>query len=215
MANALTCLSKAKEPQRAMKVFYTGNSPYARRARLAARATGLGVEEVDVAPLASPDNPLRGKGPGAKVPGLETDAGTYVCETLLITSYLNAQSGGKLLPGDTAAQEAAMEVEGIGSLLMDSLFGRSHEKRRDDGEKSPALIEKESERANRCYDALDKLLAGKAPAMDLGAIAAVSALGYADWRHADDNWREGRAGLAAWYDAMHTQADVADTKPDF
>lgn len=196
-----------------MKVYHTGNSPYARRARLAARASGLGVEEVDVAPLASPENPLRGKGPGAKVPGLETDAGTYICETLLITGYLNAQSGGKLLPSDTAAAEAAMEVEGIGSLLMDSLFQRSHEKRREDGEKSQAVIDKESERANRCYDALNSMLAGKAPAMDLGAIAAVSSLGYADWRHADDNWRNGRKGLADWFEAMHGLADVNATKP--
>ena len=31
-----------------MKLFYTQNSPYARRARLAARASGLGIEEVDI-----------------------------------------------------------------------------------------------------------------------------------------------------------------------
>lgn len=199
-----------------MKVFHTGNSPYARRARLAARASGLGVEEVDVAPLDAADNPLIGKGPGVKVPGLETDGGAYVCETLLITNYLNQKSGGKLSPADPAAAEADMELEGMGSLLLDSLFIRSQQLNRlAENERSPFLIDKEKERAARCYDALEKTLAGKPASLTAGAIAAVSALGYADWRLADDAWRTGRPGLAAWFDAMHQNKDVAATKPVF
>jgi glutathione S-transferase len=97
-----------------MKLFYTGNSPYARRARIAARESGLGsrVEELDAAPLGTPDHPLLRHGPGAKVPGLETDAGTYLYETLIITRYLNDQAGGKLLPRDAQALEGALELEG-------------------------------------------------------------------------------------------------------
>jgi len=197
-----------------MKVFFTGNSPYARRARLAARASGLGVEEVDVAPLTSPDSLVRQKGPGGKVPAMEMDSGAFVCETLLITNYLNQQSGGRLMPTEPAEADAAMELEGIGSLLMDSLFLRSHEKRREAGEKSQAVIDKEAERAARCYDALEARLAGAPATLNLGTIAAVSCLGYADWRHADDNWRQGRDGLAKWYDAMHEIADVEATKPE-
>ena len=198
-----------------MKLYYTGNSPYARRARLAARASGLGVEEVDVAPLAAADNIIRGKGPGAKVPGLETDDGAYMCETLLITNYLNQKSGGRLTPSDPKAAEAALELEGIGSLLMDSLFTRSHEKRREGSERSEAEIEKEAGRAARCYDALTAKLSGAPAEVNSATIAAVAALGYADWRHADDNWRQGRDGLAKWFDAMHENADVAETKPVF
>ena len=191
-----------------MKAFYTHNSPYARRVRLAARASGLGVEEVDVAPLRRPDQPLLQKGPGGKVPGLETDAGVYLSETLLITGYLNEKSGGKLSPS-----EASQEVESIASLTLDSLFLRSHEKRAEDGAPSPSLIEGETARAARCYDALEAKLAGQPAALDLGSIAAVTALGYADWRLPEDDWRNGRAGLAAWFDAMHELSDVADTKP--
>lgn len=196
-----------------MKVYFTGNSPYARRARLAARASGLSVEEVDVAPLDAADNPLRGKGPGVKVPGLETDGGAYICETLLITGYLNGKSGGKLSP---AGDEGDLELEGMGSLLLDSLFIRSQQLNRlSEDERSATLIEKEAERAGRCYDALETALAGKPAALTLGSIAAVTALGYADWRLPDDGWRDGRPGLAAWFDAMHQNADVAATKPVF
>ncbi len=198
-----------------MKLYYTANSPYARRARLAARASGLGVEEVDVAPLDSPQNPLRGKGPGVKVPGLETDGGRYICETLLITNYLNQKSGGGLLPKDPVAAEATMELEGMGSLLMDSLFLRSHQNRLPEGERSQTVIDKEAGRAARCYDALDKALAGKPAEMNSGTIAAIASLGYADGRHPGDDWRKGRSGLAQWFDAMHENKDVASTKPSF
>lgn len=198
-----------------MKVFFTGNSPYARRARLAARASGLKIEEVDVAPLVRPDQPLLQKGPGGKVPGLETDSGVYLCETLVITNYINQKSGGALLPGDAAAQESVLALESVASLLLDGLFGRSHEKRREEGDPSPAFIAKEAGRAGRCYDALNGMLAGQKPALNVGTIAAVTALGYADWRMAEDNWRGGRDGLAAWFDAMHTLPAVAETKPVF
>jgi glutathione S-transferase len=197
-----------------MKVFYTGNSPYARRVRLAGRVSGLGVQEIDVAPLDAPDNPIHAKGPGGKVPGLETDSGAYFCETLLITGYLNEKSGGRLLPADPTDADAARELEGVGSLLLDSLFLRSAQLNRlPENERSPTQIAKEAERAQRCYDALDGRLAGKPATLDVGTIAVVTALGYADWRLPGDDWRTGRPGLAKWFDAMHENEDVAETKP--
>ncbi len=198
-----------------MKLFYTGNSPYARRARIAGRESGLDVEEVDVSPLEVEDHMLLQHGPGHKVPGLQTDGGTFFCETLIITNYLNEQSGGKLLPADRDAAEKALDLEGIGSLLMDSLYQRTHEKRRNPGEKSAAAIEKEAGRATRCYDALAARLSDTEATLNLGTIAAVSALGYADWRHPDDHWRSGRDGLAKWFDDMMALPSVADTKPVF
>jgi glutathione S-transferase len=198
-----------------MKLFYSHNSPYARRTRMAARISGLGVEEVDAAPLAEAKEMLLSHGPGVKVPGLVTDGGSFLCETLVITHYLNSQSGGKLLPADPGAAEAVLELEGIGSLLMDTLFACSHEKRREAGEQSPGVITKETDRAARCYDALENRLAGQRGALNLGTIAVIASLGYADWRHAEDNWRGGRPGLAAWADEMMKFPEVSDTYPNF
>lgn len=200
-----------------MQLFYTGNSPYARRARLAARGAGLSerVEEVDVAPLSQDDHFLLRQGPGGKVPALLTDGGTFLCETHVITRYLNDAAGGRLLPADAAARDKVLEIEGIGSLLMDSLFTRSHEIRRDANEQSPALIEKEAARAARCYDALESKIGQCGDGLDLGSIAVVAALGYADWRHPGDEWRKGRDRLAGWVEKMMKNPDVAETKPVF
>ena len=198
-----------------MKLYYSGNSPYARRTRIAARLGELSVEEIDVSPLQVEGHFLLKHSPGAKVPGLETNAGTYLCESLIITNYLYQQAGGKLMPSEGAGAEAALELEGIGSLLMDSLYIRTMENRRELDEKSPGLIEKEAARASRCYDALDIRLAGQSATLHLGTIAAVASLGYADWRHPDDDWRQGRDGLKAWFDEMMQNPAVAETKPIF
>jgi glutathione S-transferase len=197
-----------------MKLFYSGNSPYARRTRIAARECGLGarVEEIDSTTLTADGHPLLAYGPGAKVPALQTDSGAFLCETLIITRYLNEHGNGQLIP---SSADEMLELEGIGSLLMDSLFVRAQENRREPGESSPAFIAKESERAARCYDALDAKLTGTAATVDLGTIAAVTSLGYANWRHADDNWRSGRDGLAKWYDEMMKFPSVSDTDPVF
>ena len=198
-----------------MKLYYTANSPYARRCRLAVRAAGLTaqVEEIDAAPLGGDDHLLLTMGPGGKVPGLLTDSGAFVCETLLISQILDERSGGKLRPADGVARARAMELEGIASLLMDSLFARSHEKRRADGERSQALIDKEAARARRCYDALEQRIDGARAEPDLADIAVACALGYADWRHAGDDWRTGRAKLAAWLDNAARMPGFAESVP--
>ena len=63
-----------------MKLVYSGNSPYARRPRIAIREAGLldKIEEVNVAPMPDNMDQILGFGPGAKVPGLVTDSGTYI-----------------------------------------------------------------------------------------------------------------------------------------
>lgn len=199
-----------------MKLYYTGNSPYARRPLMAIRHFGLSdkVEEVDAGPLDSPDNPLRQHGPGVKVPGLLTDSGALLCETLLILTYLDELSGGKLYPQDSAAREAAFVLEGLAGLLMESQFYRARENRRDPSEQSPGYIESEGARSQRCYDALEAQAAGFGEPVNMAHLSVVACLGYADWRHPND-WREGRPALTAWYDKMMQLPACADTKPIF
>ena len=197
-----------------MKLICSGNSPYARRPRMAIREAGLmdKIEEVDVSPMPDNMDMLLGFGPGAKVPGLVTDSGAYISETLVICHHLNDLSGGKLYPKDPATREQALVIEGIASLLMDSQFARSHEKRRENGEKSQGVIDKETVRSARSYDSLEGMADSFGDDFHMGLISVIAALGYADWRHPDDGWRNGRPKLTAWYKKMETRSSVAETK---
>ena len=100
-----------------MKLFYSNNSPYARRPRIAIREARL-VDSVEEVVAAGDDRePMLFKyGPGAKVPGLLTDSGAYICETLLIDMYLDEISGGQLYPKDQTARELAFQIDGVASL---------------------------------------------------------------------------------------------------
>lgn len=200
-----------------MKLFHAGNSPYARRPRMVAREAGLmdRIEEVDAAPLGGSDNVVASHGPGGKVPGLLTDNGIYLCESLIICRYLNDVAGGSLLPTESKALDEALHVDGIASLLMDSLFVRSHESRRDESEKSPGVIATEAARAGRSYDELEALAGGFGDAPNLGTISVVASLGYANWRHPGDEWRKGRPALTGWFDRMMQRPAMDETKPIF
>lgn len=196
-----------------MKLFFTQNSPYARRARLAARASGLGIEEIDVGSMRDGGGEtMKQYGPGAKVPGLLTDNGVFLCETLIITGYICEKSPVPLMSFD----ERLLEIEGTGQVLTDALFVRNAERQRPTALLSEAVIARETARIMGCHDLLNARLAGtEAATMNLATFSAVAALGYADWRGADDHWREGREGLAHWFDAMHQNTDVAETAPVF
>lgn len=201
-----------------MKLMYSQNSPYARRPRLVARELGLignGVEEIDVSPITSPDSLIRKFGPGAKIPALLTDDGAYLIESIIITHYLDALAGNKLVPASGAARGAVIALEGLGSLLMDSLYTRRHELARDKSEQSPGEIEKEALRAQKTYDALEAKVPTFGPAFDMGQLTVVASLGYADWRHPGDEWRKGRPALTAWFEALASRPSVAETKPIF
>lgn len=200
-----------------MKLYHSGNSPYARRPRMAIRQFDLmdRVEEVDAAPLGGDDHVLRKYGPGGKVPGLLTDSGVFLCETPIILTYLDEASGGKLYPAAGAARDFAFEVEGLASLLMESLFYRARENRREPSERSPSYIESEAVRTARCYDALEGLVDRLGDPVHMGQLSVVASLGYADWRHPDDGWRDNRPKLTAWFEKMMQQPASAETKPIF
>ena len=198
-----------------MKLLYTGNSPYARRVRITLLEAGLAdrVEEVVVKDLSE----VADYGPGGKVPLLVTGSGAPLCETLIITRYLNDLADAGLLPEDAGILEETLVVESIASVLMDSLFARSLESNQREADKRSAKItEREIARSTRCYDALESMLTNQSTDQPtLADIAVVSALGYADWRAPEDDWRSGRANLQAYYEQWMKRSSFAATAPKF
>ncbi|MGY8960712.1 MAG: glutathione S-transferase family protein [Alphaproteobacteria bacterium] len=186
-----------------MKLFYSGNSPYARRLRLVISVFGMAdtVSVEDVAPLNTADHVLFKYGPGGRVPALLTDEGDFLCESLIIARYLDEVLDGKLYPTDPAARRFCFRLEGGGSLLMDSLVTREEAK--------------EAKRAQRTYDELESIVDNFGADIDMGQLTVMASLGYADWRHADDNWREGRPKLTAWVAKMMENPAIAESYPNF
>jgi glutathione S-transferase len=197
-----------------MKLYISGNSPYARRARIAVREGGLTDQVEEVAITSFED--LKAIGPGSKIPILTTQSGESLCESLIITRYLDDLSGGKLLPTDPGEMLKALVLESTASVLMDSMFVRSMEKnQREEALKSLSLLERESGRCNRCYDTLNEQVDENDAAVTLGSIAVISALDYANWRHPEDDWRSGRPRLTAFYDKLMARKAFKETAPAY
>ncbi|MDA1074747.1 MAG: glutathione S-transferase N-terminal domain-containing protein [Proteobacteria bacterium] len=203
-----------------MKLYMSGNSPYGRRARVAAREGGL-MDRIEEVFIKSFDD-LLVLGPGGKIPILVTDTGVSLCESLIITRYFDDLSGGKLLPRDPQEKLACVALESVACVLMDSMFVRSMEKnQRDQALRSEAVLTRESKRAQRCYDVLEQAVARndavmrEGAAITLASIAVISSLGYANWRHPEDEWRTDRPQLAACYDRLMLRESFSETAPVF
>ena len=124
-------------------------------------------------------------------------------------------SGGALYATSDPENETHLAIEGIASALMDSLFVRARENRRDPAERSPGVISMEAERARRLYDALESRAGELGERVHMDTISVGCALGYADGRHPDDAWRDGRGALAAWFEKLMQRPSMAETIPAF
>jgi len=96
---------------------------------------------------------------------------------------------------------------------MDSLFWRNRENQRVDEETSPGVIALEADRAQRVYAGLEAHASGFSSALNMPTMTVIASLGYADWRHADDNWRQVAPNLARWYETAKELPAAKQTAP--
>jgi len=196
-----------------MKLYMSGNSPYARRVRLAIRGCGL-IDQIEEVAIKGFDS-LPSHAPGRKIPVLVTESGVTISECILIGRYLDELAGGKLSPSDSVERLGCLAVESVASVLMDSLFVRSMEKnQRDEKTRSDVVLAREAERSSRCYDRLNEMLEGASTEVSFASIAVISSLGYADWRNPEDEWRNSRGCLTAYFDQMMALPMFAETAPN-
>ncbi len=203
-----------------MKLYMSGNSPYARRARITIREAGI-LDRVEEIAISGFDDLLR-HGPGGKIPVLVTDSGESLSESIVVTRYLNDIAGAGLLPPIGAGLEECLATESIACVLMDSIFVRSMEKNfREEDKRSDAVLKREAARCERCYDALEKKISqlqyqsSGEPAVTLASIAVISALGYASWRTPEDEWQSGHPKLKEYFDQLMTRPAFAETAPEY
>ena len=180
-----------------MILWVSPGSPFARMIRVLARERGTALTEVEM-PLRDPIAPQLAHNPAGRVPAL-LDGGTLICETPLILAHLGWLPHGR-----------ALARLGQALALMEGIAVWNRDLRRPLARRSPALHALERLRANRILDALD--VAAHAPASVEG-VALACALGYCARRHTVFTWRDGRAALAAWYDAATARPAFHETQP--
>jgi len=200
-----------------MRLYYNPLSPYARKVRVLALETKLDkkIEMINVMltpvqPNADVDkhNPI-GKIPALSVKGMDLFDSPVICE------YLDHQHRGrKLLPRKGRDRWVALRQQAMGDGLLDAaLLARYEGFLRPEDRRWPDWTKGQMKKIDGVLDQLEaeaKSLKGKPT---LGTITIGCALGYLDFRYANEPWRPGHPELTAWYEKVVKLAPLAETMP--
>jgi glutathione S-transferase len=203
-----------------MRLLYSVGSPFARLVRVALLETGLDArvtkQELTRARLYSPESDVLALNPVGRVPTLELDDGTILTESKLILDYIDALNPGpKLLPRDGSDGWRTLAEMGQALGLLEGVVTWLRSLVPPEPQRAVELIARESTRANRAADALERAVAQGAYAGHINAahIALGTALGLVEPRLPVWKWRERRPRLSDWYDAIAARPSFRTTEP--
>jgi glutathione S-transferase len=200
-----------------MKLFWSPASPYARKVRAVAHEKGLDgrIEEVAVDAFADPAE-LLAANPLGKVPALIGEDGDPLFDSAVICAYLDAHPqarGAPLCPSAGPERWSVLRAEALADGAMDLGLGLTLERRKPEAERSPTPAARWRGQLARSVDAMLPEIERLPPRVTLAHLAIACALGYLDFRHPDFAWRDGRAGLSAWYEDMARRPSLLATAP--
>ena len=202
-----------------MKLFYASASPFVRKVVIIAAELGLDdrIERIDAATTPMRANPdLAAANPIAKLPTLITDEGDALYDSGVICEYLMAEAGNtSMLPPSGSARWATLRLHALANGLLDAAVLRRYEAAMRPEEKQwDDWVEGQRLKVARALDELERTADTLDSEPTLGTIAVACALGYLDFRFGNENWREGRPALAAWFETnWATRPSMIATAP--
>jgi len=202
-----------------MKLHQAPPSPYVRKVRAVAIELGLNdritLLSRGITPV-SPDAELNADNPLGKIPCLITDDGDALYDSRVICAYLDSLVDGRsLYPETGAAKWVALRREALADGILDAAVGCRYETfLRPKEYQWDGWIEGQRGKFMRGLDRLEQEATSFGNSVDIGTIGAACALGYMDFRYADDNWRATRPTLAAWYATFSKRPSIATTAPE-
>ena len=203
-----------------MRLHTNPASPFGRKVKVLAHEAGLfdRLELVDqaVTPVSTNDA-VQAANPLGKIPCLVTDEGLALYDSRVICEYLDGlgRGGSRLFPDSGPARWRALTLQALGDGIMDAAVGTRYETfLRPEACRWPDWVRGQKAKVARGLDRLEAEADGFGEeAAHVGLLAAACALGYLDFRFADDAWREGRPRLAAWFERFDDRPSMRATRP--
>ncbi len=199
-----------------MKLYFSPASPFARKVRVSALELGLAERiellQISLSPV-SPHTDLRLHNPLGKIPALITDEGEALYDSPVICEYLDALAGGaRLWPAAGPARWRALTRQALADGITDAaVLVRYEQAVRPEPLRWAQWIEGQWLKIRTALEALERdSLEG---VFDIGTISVACALGYLDFRFAEEGWRARLPRLAAWYALISERASLAATRP--
>ena len=199
-----------------MKLVGSRTSPYVRKIRVILAERKLPYEFIEESAW-NADTTVPRYNPLNKVPALVMDDGESIFDSRVISEYLDAVSGGALLPKDAAARARVRRDEALGDGIADAGITAFLERKREAARQDPAWIARQLSKVNAGIDALAARMGQGAhlggAQMNLADIACACALFWAEFRMPELDWRGRHANLKAWAERMEARASFAATRP--
>jgi glutathione S-transferase len=196
-----------------VKLYVTPGSPYARMARIVVLEKRLEQRvEIVFAKTRAAGSPYYAINPSGRVPYLVRDDGVGMEESALICAYLDRLDGAPAF--DLPPGWEPRRLEALARSLVDGVSVWGRELTRPPHERSPSVIEHETERARRMVDLWEReaehpLLHGP---LNMVHLTLACALGL-EARNPDFRWRQGHPKLCAWLELLAARPAFAATAP--
>lgn len=199
-----------------MQLRYSQTSPYVRKVMMVAFEAGV-ADRIEISPtdVWAPDTPIVRDNPLSKIPTLVTEDGLVLFDSPVIAEYLDSLGGGVLFPATGNARWKALRQQALADGICDASVLRLLEGRRPESLRSADWADRQRRAVTRALDLLEREVTDLPPAdaPTIGGIAVLAALGYLDFRFAKDGWRQGRPGLANWFEAASARDSFKRTAP--
>ena len=201
-----------------MKLVSVTASPFVRKARVLILELDLQdtviLQDAGAVTPVSNNTDLNAVNPLGMVPALELDDGSSLYDSPVICEYLNQIADGPFFPADAVRRFKTLGLQALGDGILDLSVALRYETAvRPEALRWQDWIDHQNEKIARGLDALEtKCLQFEASPM-IGEITIACALGYRDFRYADDDWRVGRPALSAWFEVIMQRESLQQTIP--
>ncbi len=186
-----------------MKLAYTPTSPYVRRVAVTVTELGLDdrVERITV-DFRNDDSNYAEINPLMKVPSLILDDGRALIDSTAICEYLDTlHDGPRLFLPAGAERMRVMQLQVLVNGIQEAGTTSTGERvRRPEHLRWPDYLARQLGKVARGLDRLETMLERLEGPLNYAHICTGVLCGWCDFRLADTGWRDGRPGLAAWYD---------------
>ncbi len=197
-----------------MKFTYTTTSPYVRRVAVTIIELGLedNIERITV-DYQNDGSDYERINPLMKVPSLILDDGRALIDSTAICEYLDMMQGGAglFLPaGEERVKLMQLQVL-VNGIQEAGTTATGERVRRPEELRWTEFLNKQLGKVSRGLDRLETMADQLDGPLNYAHISAGVLCGWCDFRLADIGWRDGRPGLAAWFEAFSTRRSMQET----
>lgn len=196
-----------------MKLYYSKTSPFARKVIISA----LKLELKNMLELTTVDvfnDPAYNKiNPLVKVPALEIKTGQILTNSPFICDYLNSISTKKNLFASAELKWHDLQLQSLADGMMDALVLRRLESLRTIDKQDPAFDQRQKDKVLNVLRFFNDNTSTLKSEWTIGEISLACALGYLEFRFANENLLAAFPEVQQWYFESKKTAWMLETQP--